>query len=140
MVLWGSDIGKQETDVSYQIENAAVRFYQDLKYLALGDSTISKINDAGNVSTDNSNLEMSSSSTKGDIVGVVYADEYKCCIAKVHPITDVGECTKCSMKVKLSRCETSTSARVKLVIRRESLYLAKLYEQLLVEKNLITSC
>ena len=55
---------------------------------------------------------MLSSSTKGDIVGVVYADEYKCCIAKVHPITDVGECTKCSMKVKLSRCEISTSARV----------------------------
>ena len=116
-----------------------VRFYQDLKYLALGHSTtISKINDIGNVSTDNSNLEMSSSSTEG-YIDVVYADEYKCCIsckAKVHPITDVvGECTKCSMKVKLSRCETTASARVKFevkVIQRKSLYLAKLYEQLLM--------
>lgn len=66
---------------------------------------------------------MSSSSTEeGDIVGVVvYADEQKCCIsckAKVHPITDVvGECTKCSMKVKLSRCETTASARVKFEIQ-----------------------
>lgn len=59
---------------------------------------------------------------KGEIVGVVGCDSYsscKTCKAKVVEVSEVvGECSKCGMKVKMSRCTRSVAAR--LVVEDEA--------------------
>lgn len=53
---------------------------------------------------------------KGEIVGVVGCDSYsscKSCKAKVVEVSEVvWECSKCGMKVKMSRCTRSVAAHL----------------------------
>ena len=52
---------------------------------------------------------------EGEITGVSSCEEYvscKSCKAKVIKLsTNIGECTKCNMKMKLSKCTKSIAAR-----------------------------
>ena len=56
---------------------------------------------------------------KGEIVGVVGCDSYSSCKVKVVEVSEVvGECSKCGIKVKMSRCTKSVAAR--LVVEDEA--------------------
>lgn len=52
---------------------------------------------------------------EGEIVAVLGVDSYSSCISckgKVNNLNDViGECSKCSCKMKMSRCEQNLSVR-----------------------------
>ena len=53
---------------------------------------------------------------EGEIVGIISVEEYMCCVGckeKVVRETGVmGECSRCKMKVKISRCKTGVTAHV----------------------------
>ena len=53
---------------------------------------------------------------EGEVVGVMSVEEYVCCVGcqgKVIRETDViGECGRCKMKVKMSRCKRGATAHV----------------------------
>ena len=120
VVLWESDIGKLAIDKSYRLENMTVRAYKDSKYLSLSDaSVIIDIDNIGEIASQPDDLRTQNENKiiEGEIIAVVYAEEYIGCFtcnAKVKQINEViGECTKCGLKLKLKRCKNAATARVK---------------------------
>ena len=120
VVLWESDVGKLTIEKSYKVENMTVRVYKDSKYLSLSDTSVATdIDDIGEVTSQPDNLQSQNENRiiEGEIIAVVYAEEYTSCFtcnAKVKEINEIiGECTKCGLKLKLKRCSSAATARVK---------------------------
>lgn len=63
---------------------------------------------------------------KGDIVGIMNIEAYdscRVCKAKVTAVNDMmGECSKCAIKMKLSRCGKSKVARFMIEDNQENIY------------------
>ena len=84
-----------------------------MRHLSLSSkSTIQEVGDVGEVVEEV--VDDGKGVVKGEIIGVVGCDSYsscKSCKAKVVEVSEVvGECSKCGVKVKMSRCAKSVSA------------------------------
>ncbi len=116
IVFWESDVGKLCIDTSYKVERVTVCMYQFVKYLSMSDrAVITGIGHFGEVADPPTEEAFPhvNQVVEGEIVGVASAEKYTSCKGKMKPITEViGECSKCKMKVKLTRCETSSTACV----------------------------
>ena len=78
---------------------------------------IKEVADIGEVVTDDVVEDKGSVSVvKGEIVGVLGCDEFKSCRScksKVVSVNEViGQCSKCGMKAKLSKCAKCVAARI----------------------------
>ena len=77
-------------------------------------SSIKEVQDIGDVVSDD-NLDQSIDRVnvvEGEITGCEEYVSCKSCKAKVIKLsTNIGECTKCNMKIKLSKCTKSIAAR-----------------------------
>ena len=92
-----------------------------MRYLSLSSkSTIQEVGDVGEVVEEV--IDDGKGVVKGEIVGVVGCDSYsscKSCKAKVVEVSEVvGECSKCGIKVEMSKCTKSVAAR--LVVEDEA--------------------
>jgi hypothetical protein len=119
IVLWETTIGRLVVDKSYQVNNATVRAYQGQSYLSVSEATIiTEIDDIDVVELDEDNFASTEErNLEGEIVGVMFSDEYLSCLACKAKVQEaggsaVGECSKCHLKVKLSKCPKSLIARV----------------------------
>ena len=119
IVLWEADIGKLQSDTSYKIENVTIRSYNDVKYLSLSEhAVITEISDIGEIADVDRDGQILGAAkvVEGEIIAVLNADEYRSCISckgRVIDLTDfVGECTKCGIKMKLSKCPLKKTAKV----------------------------
>ena len=114
-VAWEKDVGVLEPSCSYKLMDITIRSFNGVRYLSLSSkSTIQEVGDIGEVVE--GVIDDGEGVVKGEIVGVVGCDSYsscKSCKAKVVEVSEVvGECSKCGMKVKMSRCTKSVAARL----------------------------
>lgn len=108
LVLWEDDVGRLTVNKSYVLKNIHVKQFNQMKYLAVTDNTIVEecedIGDVASVDSDNTHV------IKGELIAVLSADTYHCCInahcrAKVVPFDEYfGECRKCNATIKLHKC------------------------------------
>lgn len=119
-VLWGTKIGTIKEGDSYSFHNVSVSQYNGTNYISLSsnsDATI--INDIG--ATTMYEGDNATTNVYGEIIAVLNSESYlKCrmCKNKVVPNdTLFGECRRCGLKIKLSKCITGNSA--KLLIENE---------------------
>lgn len=117
MVMWGSDVERLEAEKCFRVSGLIVKVYQGAKYLSLSDeATVEQIGDLGEVADVPDEGDTSNDGIEGEIVGVASVNEFTSCLsckAKVNAVGEsIGQCTKCGLKVKLSKCELRISARV----------------------------
>ena len=122
VVLWETEVGKLELDKSYRLENVAVRVFNDVKHLSFTEGTVvALIEDITEIADpplakDGQLFQEKNLVLEGEVVGVMSVEEYVCCVGcqgKVIRETDViGECGRCKMKVKMSRCKRGATAHV----------------------------
>lgn len=118
-VAWENHIGVLEEDRSYRFNNVTVRSFNGVKYLSLSEaSTITAIDDIGEIVEEYPNEGQTLKVVEAEIHGVLNIEEYKSCMscqAKVVEVNmGIGQCGKCGMKMKITRCENSTVARLLL--------------------------
>ena len=120
-VLWTTKVGCFEEGRSYEVKNATVRVYNDIKYLSLSEkSELMKIDDIGVVvQLDQSELEtVNSVVLNGEIVSVVAVEEYRSCISCGSKIKDEAVasvtvvCTRCAAVMKANKCISNKVARI----------------------------
>ena len=116
LVVWEDLVNKVESGVSYNMKNVLVKSYQGVKYFSTASETeFTVIDDLGDVRGE---LDDGNVTFIGEVVGVESFTEFIGCVtcnAKVSELNDiVGQCSKCGMKQKLSRCKKSRAASVVL--------------------------
>ena len=127
LVLWETNVGKLQLGSSYRLENVTVRDYCMKRYLSFSeDAVIRDVDDIGETETiDGSEDEQAPDANvfDGEIVAVVQCDSYLSCVScrgKVKSVNDViGECGKCSIKQKLSKCKQKDTAKIILETAKE---------------------
>ena len=117
-VLWEDHIQLLKVDHSYQLSNVTVRSFNGVKYVSLSEkSSVKEVSDIGDVIDEvvgdgSGGVNV----VKGEIVGVVRCDTYascRCCKAKVVEVSKVvGECSKCGVKVKMSKSAKSVAVQI----------------------------
>ena len=122
VVLWENEIGKLELDKSYRLENVADRVFNDIKYLSFSEgTTVTLVEDIVEIANpplakDGQLCQEKNLVLEGEIVGIISVEEYMCCVGckgKVVRETGVmGECSRCKMKVKISRCKKGVTVHV----------------------------
>ena len=123
VVLWEEAVDMLEAGTSYKISEVAVKMYSGKKYFTLTDnSTVEVINDIGEVVEGAADSGMCRGKlVVGEVIGVVSCEEYLGCMS--HKVKDgecnemIGQCGKCGMKQKLSRCLKSCAARFFLLLK-----------------------
>lgn len=115
-VIWEKNIGKFDVDGCYELKDVTVRSFNGSKYLSLSEkSLVTKIEDIGEVVAD---IITSGIEIEGEIAGVISYETYNSCKlqnckGKVMDITPtIVQCTKCDTKVKATRCDKVTVARL----------------------------
>lgn len=114
-VIWNkTDLLKCNS--TYNFINLTVCSFKG-KYLSVSsNSVINEIDDIGEVrEEEDPPLSDDEKQVYGEIIGAKCEDYYRCltCKAKVIVTTPMtGECSNCSMKVKLSKCKQTTFARL----------------------------
>ncbi len=117
-VAWEGHISMLKEDKSYNLKGATIRSFNQAKYVSLGEhATIETVKDIGEVVNEVvADGAGGAKVVEGEIVGVVGCDGYRSCRscnAKVVEVSKVvGECSKCGMKMKISRCGKSVAARL----------------------------
>ena len=110
LVLWEDKIDSLTVNKTYKFENVTVRSYNNNKYVSSQASSVKEVEDIGEVIVpSDSDYEQTSVSQKvieGEVTGVSSVDSYSSCFSCMGKVKElnqmVGECTKCTMKVKLS--------------------------------------
>lgn len=99
--------------VDCKVEETSYYGDKQLEIIATNRSTVEKSHQKLNLTSD---LKTPENVVEGEIVGVASIDEYLSCLnckAKVHQISSVmGECSKCKMKVKISKCDVNSNADI----------------------------
>ncbi len=120
-VAWVNHVGVLKVGDSYKLANVTVRSFNGAKYVSLSEnSSIQPVTDIGEVNEDVDFGEETFGVRVFDaeVVGVISCDNYNSCAsckAKVVKKSEVmGECTKCGMMVKMSRCKQSAAAKLVL--------------------------
>lgn len=141
LVLWEKDIGKLDINSSYEIKGAGVHMYQDVKYLSFSENVeIIPIDDIGEVTADHVDENPSNHTVQpphrvilGEIVAVLSADQYLSCIncrGKVNELSEVmGECTKCSTKMKIKACTMNNTANIIFQSLNQKQHKVRLFEK-----------
>lgn len=107
LTVWGNEVGKYETDSSYELQQMSIRTYNGCKYLNFpkegGSST--KIGDISNVAkvTNNSQHTSSSDIHNASICGVPRLFKYKSCI-KCRSRAEVTSTNLQGAQTLLARC------------------------------------
>ena len=118
IVLWERDVGSLEEDRSYKMRDVVVRMYRGEKYLSVGDgSTIEEVEDIGEVVESDGATASRTNVIDGSITAVLGCEDYLCCVncrSKVQEgqSEEIVQCSKCSAKMKRTRCVSSYMARV----------------------------
>lgn len=117
VVLWEKAVDLFEMGKSYELTEALIRMYNCKKYITLTeDGVVKEISDIGEVVQGDCDAGSSHGRVVlGELVGIVSCEEYASCLscnAKVGKYSDViGECTKCGMRQKLSKCGKSIAVQ-----------------------------
>lgn len=121
VVLWEQDVGQLKEGECYKLVGASVRSFRGVTYLSVGgDCMVESVSEIGEVAEvqegDDEDSGVVRKIVEGEIDGVMYSDEYTACIAcnaKVKSEDNVlGECTRCGMLMKLSKCKKLLTVRV----------------------------
>ena len=121
LVLWEENIGTVKKGETYKFKKMLVRKFNGVNYLSkTEESAIEHADDIGEVNTDFVQHEDTTCTQKavvGEIISVLSCEEYLCCSecnSKIEPKGACGTCTRCCTMVRLSKCPTSTTARIKI--------------------------
>ena len=121
LVLWEENIGTVKKGETYKFKKMLVRKFNGVNYLSkTEESAIEHADDIGEVNTDFVQHEDTTCTQKavvGEIISVLSCEEYLCCSecnSKIEPKGACGTCTRCYTMVRLSKCPTSTTARIKI--------------------------
>ena len=121
IVLWEQDIGRLSLHNTYHMENLTTRMFDGKKYVSVSaNTTIAQVDDIQTVAVPDLN-DVGVKRFVGEIAGVMTMNEYFGCIAcngKVNQQDSsslIGECTKCSMKIKIKKCAVKRVAKVKII-------------------------
>ena len=115
-VAWEQHLHQLKEDGSYKILNATVRSFNGAKYLSLGDKTVvTTIDDVGDV-VDESTFDGSGgiAVVQAEIVAVLKVETYigcRNCNSKITQVGAIGECNKCSAKMKITKCKSKHIGR-----------------------------
>lgn len=114
-MLWEHNIGKLQGNTTYKLDGAIIKEFNDTRHLSIdGEVKISQEEDI-EVVTDTGDCTVNKS-IEGQIIGVLSTDEYLSCLnckSKVNQISlTTGQCHRCLLKMKLSMCETHSSASI----------------------------
>lgn len=134
-VVWESAVGTVKEDQTYKFMNVTIRSFNGAKFISLSpQSTIEEVADIGEVVDDD--VEEGGGGikvVKGEVVGVVSCERYVSCMeckAKVVDVTaTIGACTKCGMKMKLSRCPQRLVARLRIEDEAGATYTVTAFQQ-----------
>ena len=122
--VWGDYVGKLRLDVCYSLTNFMVKEYFGAKYLTMGRSPRSEIEeivDIGTVSsTGDGEVALKRELKNAEVVGVDELDKHKSCFrckARVEPPAtgcDIGKCSRleCGMLQRYEACADQWSAKL----------------------------
>ena len=101
----------------YHISNVCVKEYGGKKYFSSTElSKIVEVDDIGKVCDESVVVDDGSQFFVGEIVGIVSYTEFQGCLSCGAKVTEinvgVGQCGKCGLKQKLSRCKRNASTKV----------------------------
>ena len=117
-MAWEQHLHQLKEDGSYKILNTTVRSFNGAKYFSLGDkAVVTTVGDVGDVVVDESTFDGSGGITvvQAEIVAVLKVETYigcRNCNSKVTQVGAIGECTKCSAKMKITKCKSKHVGRV----------------------------
>jgi len=118
-VLWHPHTNQLKEGSSYNFENVTIRSYNGSKYLSAGDKAlINSVADIGYVVDDLCSTETGRMLVmKAEVVQVISIDSYNSCRNCNGKITttsnpEIGECTKCNSKLKISKSKSQSIARI----------------------------
>lgn len=137
IVLWNENIGRFTTDQTYHLTEVSVRQYAGDVYLSLtANAEVKEADDIGEViesvtddadpSTGLAGLKHCDSIAEGEIVSVCNVNEYTACVTckgKVLPSSTsnlIGQCSKCSTVMKISRCVKAKNAKFTIAATESS--------------------
>lgn len=118
---WENDIGSLKVRQSYRLGGFLVRHFGHKRYLTMGrqGSTISDIDDIGEVALPDAVPEDQSSIYQAKVVAIASQDWYNVCLrcsSRVDPITPpYSRCTSCQMIQALDACKEHKSAKLMLL-------------------------
>ena len=114
IVLWESKVGTLKEGISYNLCDIRVKHFNDNKYSATVDTTISTTDDIGEVMSESLPLNpYLVNIIEGDVVSVICEENYNCqlCHSKMQLINDfILQCPK--IKSKISGCKKAVIAKV----------------------------
>ena len=124
LILWGEDVGTIVEGKSYKLSNMLTRIYHDKHYLSKPkDCTIVELSDIEDVE----DLEYEESDLHvldhAEVIGVPRLNTYHNCIAcksRVVPVESnkkLGQCFKCGMMQRITKCEIEVSGMLTLECR-----------------------
>lgn len=122
LVLWEKSCGCLNEGKSYTISSVGVRAYQGVKYFSMSeDCEVKEIDRIADEVCDKVDNRDKNRKVVGEISGIMSFVEFVACSmcdAKVCEMKNgIGQCNKCGLKQKMSKCHQSTSAR--LVIQEQ---------------------
>ena len=135
-VAWEQHLGKLKVDSCYKIINATVRSFNGSKYISLGErSLLQDVEDIGYV-VDESPFDGSGGITvmKAEIIAVIKIEAYascRNCNGKVIQVGGIGECSKCSAKMKIGKWKNKNVARVILEDGEEKEHKLTIFDEVL---------
>ena len=116
-VLWENHVNKLTIDNSYLLTNIITRSFNGRKYISVSEnSRIIAIDDIGKFADIDVDVGQKHLITiKGEIIGVIASETYKCCLScnsKVETMDEfIDKCTKCDAVYKHDKCPTDMSMR-----------------------------
>ena len=144
LVLWESNVGRLRKNSSYKLSAVTVSTYNGVQYLSFGkNSILEEISDIGEVEGDEEDHEgvtpaqVGRRTVTGDISGVNLCNEYKSCIvcnSKVTPVSDLlGECGKCSMLLKLDKCNMASLAKIVVITESGTMHTITMFNDMITK-------
>ena len=108
LTVWQTDIDKIELDKSYQLQNVAVRTFDNKKYLTPVKSGFAIIEKEDIGATAEALPNTSNKLHEAQVIGVSSLEIYDECIACKSKVTatkeTIGVCSKCSLAQHLEKC------------------------------------
>lgn len=117
-VVWGLDIGSLQVSNSYKLINVNVCLFNG-KYISVSaKSVITEVEDIGNVMECCDANDVDVVELYSNIIGIIRIESYNSCSVCKSKVTEIsvimGECIKCGLKVRMSKCKRNTVATLLL--------------------------
>ena len=117
--VWEEDVNMLKVGQSYDLKSVVVREYRNVIYLttAKGESEMSPIEDIGEVDSFNPQPYEGQKLHSSAIVGVQDKKVCFACRGRIETTSPtLGHCSKCDMVQRLSKCQSSFSAKLIVVL------------------------